>query len=119
MTATLTGVQLVMAPSAKYRSSNFTGAKAAGMAVLATMACAAGPSDIGPRRCRRRRHGQEHGPVQELQENTANGGTRLMKWLLAAGWLGSWQHIWNPFVAQVDTDQDHADIFLTRLTGVR
>jgi hypothetical protein len=39
MTATLTGVQLVMAPSARYSVSNLTGAKAAGMAVLATMAC--------------------------------------------------------------------------------
>jgi len=30
--------------------------------------------------------------------------------------IPSYQHIWNPFVAQVVTDQDHADIFLTRLT---
>ena len=30
--------------------------------------------------------------------------------------IPSYQHIWNPFVAQVVTDQDHADVFLTRLT---
>jgi porin len=30
--------------------------------------------------------------------------------------IPSYQHIWNPFAAQVVTDQDHADIFLTRLT---
>ena len=30
--------------------------------------------------------------------------------------IPSYQHIWNPFSAQVVTDQDHADIFLTRLT---
>jgi hypothetical protein len=30
--------------------------------------------------------------------------------------IPSYQHIWNPFSAQVLTDQDHADIFLTRLT---
>jgi porin len=30
--------------------------------------------------------------------------------------IPSYQHIWNPFVAQVVTDQDHTDIFLTRLT---
>jgi len=30
--------------------------------------------------------------------------------------IPSYQHIWNPFSAQVVTDQDHADVFLTRLT---
>jgi hypothetical protein len=30
--------------------------------------------------------------------------------------IPSYQHIWDPFTAQVVTDQDHADIFLTRLT---
>ena len=30
--------------------------------------------------------------------------------------IPSYQHIPNPFSAQVVTDQDHADIFLTRLT---
>ena len=45
MTATFTGVQLVIAPSARYMWLSLTGAKAAGMAVLAKMACAAEPSD--------------------------------------------------------------------------
>ena len=31
--------------------------------------------------------------------------------------IPSYQHVWNPFSAQVVTDQDHADIFLTRLTA--
>jgi porin len=35
---------------------------------------------------------------------------------LAVRLIPSYQHIWNPFSAQVVTDQDHPDIFLTRLT---
>ena len=30
--------------------------------------------------------------------------------------IPSYQHIWNPFVAQVATEEDHAEVFLTRLT---
>ena len=30
--------------------------------------------------------------------------------------IPSYQHIWDPLVAQIATDQDHADIFLTRMT---
>jgi porin len=30
--------------------------------------------------------------------------------------ITAYQHIWNPFSAQFVTDEDHADIFLTRLT---
>jgi hypothetical protein len=44
-TATLTGVLLEIAPSARYRRSNFTGANAGGIAALARMAAAAGPFD--------------------------------------------------------------------------